>query len=1145
MRVVMRSVVILIFVAGSAWALPNTFVQEGLLTDAQNRPLNGNYSIGLKLYASAEGNDVLFEETHAAVPIVNGYYAVQVGSEAGLPMDTFERAEVYLGMTVDGGRELAPRIGVTFVPAAMFARNALNVSGAITPLSVSVGGNVVIDEQGNWVGAPTGLRGPKGDDGANGANGAPGVDGLAGPEGIRGERGPAGGDGGDGSPDTPEQVLAKMLEVDGAGSGLIADSVDGLQANQFMRSDTDTGTTGSVQVAGKMTSDSVETKTVRVNNARGQTGISILGNVKLTDNDILGVQRFNFNDAGPDGRIDWSGTQARIYVAPMDDANADGVLRLQNDDGIALESNVLATGDMTVSGALAVGAPTGSTKLFVQDDSAVSTGATIRNHRADTNSRPFIKLEGITPRAQGATGKIQLRTGAEAGGADTRNEGALEFLVSTGGAGSERSAMMIQHNGEVGVGVADPLGKFHVANVDARSKPSIISGSVPGLYLFDTEKSNGEIRYASFMIEADGSKLYIGSRSSANAGTPGSGSRSVTITENGFMGLNTRSPSERLHVKGNAIIDGNLQVTGDLLGADGQPVSGGGAELPSGNLAAYLNFNAGSGDVIADSSGNQNNFSFANGATWTTDGVRGSAVKFDGNDDYIYRDNTGWNGYFTISLWIKTGSSSGYWTSESNPGPGDCIRLRGGFVNNKANFWFWDNSNAPAERSITGVTSITDNKWHHIAVTLDKDADRLRLFVDGVQENSITTEGNDRAHSRLWVGGIHGGCAGNHTINGSIDEYRLYHRALGADEIRTLYEAANDSNAIYVRPDGNVGIGTESPDALLDVAGALQAETIQADLVNAGRVSTKEFDVGDVSEATAGRVSAAAVQSREREIANFTLNDHHWSGSNGFFVEAFSRYYDSGYVKYYIDTGYRSIDARKIETHGDLGTRFGLRIVKGDRLADRGGHPEYRYHVYGQASHYSQWNVVVRTGSTNLVTGRNAERDGEVAVLESSDHRNIDDMTNNSYESNIRGDLNVSGTLTAKNLNVQGSLTAESLTVNGAVQHAKSAMNAARSICYSALTGTGNHSIIMVPLPNNGTNLDDHCHARINGGWHASGIAKSNYYYQNCGGGVDNDSYGGGYTSFTSEAYFEANPANFTSCNASNAFICCSPFFAN
>ena len=88
----------------------------------------------------------------------------------------------------------------------------------------------------------------------------------------------------------------------------------------------------------------------------------------------------------------------------------------------------------------------------------------------------------------------------------------------------------------------------------------------------------------------------------------------------------------------------------------------------------------------------------------------------------------------------------------------------------------------------------------------------------------------------------------------------------------------------------------------------------------------------------------------------------------------------------------------------------------------------------------------------------------------------------------------------------------------------------------------------MVSLPGPDTNLDAECHDKINGSWHAGGVSKSNYWYQNCGN-IDNDSYGGGYTSFTEEAYFE-NPTNqgndtFASCGPTNAFICCSPQFPN
>ena len=63
----------------------------------------------------------------------------------------------------------------------------------------------------------------------------------AGPAGAKGDVGPQGakGDKGDpganGSPDTPQQVLAKLEQVDGSGSGLDADTVDGTDATVLLQ----------------------------------------------------------------------------------------------------------------------------------------------------------------------------------------------------------------------------------------------------------------------------------------------------------------------------------------------------------------------------------------------------------------------------------------------------------------------------------------------------------------------------------------------------------------------------------------------------------------------------------------------------------------------------------------------------------------------------------------------------------------------------------------------------------------------------------------------------------------------------------------------------------------------------------------------
>ena len=90
-----------------------------------------------------------------------------------------------------------------------------------------------------------GPQGPQGIQGQTGATGASGADStVAGPTGPTGPAGadstvagPQGPAGTNGSPDTAAQVLAKVITVDGTGSGLDADLLDGVHASSFLRSD--------------------------------------------------------------------------------------------------------------------------------------------------------------------------------------------------------------------------------------------------------------------------------------------------------------------------------------------------------------------------------------------------------------------------------------------------------------------------------------------------------------------------------------------------------------------------------------------------------------------------------------------------------------------------------------------------------------------------------------------------------------------------------------------------------------------------------------------------------------------------------------------------------------------------------------------
>jgi len=197
----------------AAWALSDHFVQEGVFLDGNGAVIEGDHTLHVRLWDRLAGGQVLLDETHEDVPFFEGYYAIAIGSLDDIDPAIF-RGDVFLGIALDDGDELRPRTRLTKVPGAFVADVALDVLGDIHPSSVSIGERAVIDSDGEWVGPPGNLRGP---------------------EGPQGPPGPPGQAGGDGSPDTPQQVRDKLRQVDGAGSGIDADLLDGVSSDQFVR----------------------------------------------------------------------------------------------------------------------------------------------------------------------------------------------------------------------------------------------------------------------------------------------------------------------------------------------------------------------------------------------------------------------------------------------------------------------------------------------------------------------------------------------------------------------------------------------------------------------------------------------------------------------------------------------------------------------------------------------------------------------------------------------------------------------------------------------------------------------------------------------------------------------------------------------
>ncbi len=214
-------------------------------------------------------------------------------------------------------------------------------------------------------------------------------------------------------------------------------------------------------------------------------------------------------------------------------------------------------------------------------------------------------------------------------------------------------------------------------------------------------------------------------------------------------------------------------------------------------LVGYWSFNEGTGTQTGDASGNNNTGTLTNGPTWV-DGKRGKAVNFDGVNDY---NSVPQNGKFNISttafsvsLWVKddtayAGVSTSYhrfisWYDGTNN-----VQLGLAGASNPAStrqYYFFSGTAGDA-RQYTSISGGISLGWHHVMATYN--GTTYTIYVDGVasgggvgSQPSITPfTGNS---TTLYIG-QRGDNAG--WTNGSIDEVRIYNRALTSTEITNLY----------------------------------------------------------------------------------------------------------------------------------------------------------------------------------------------------------------------------------------------------------------------------------------------------------------------------------------------------------------------
>lgn len=106
--------------------IPQTVSYQGILTDPDGTVVpDDSYSLTFNLYTTTTGGSSIWSETQP-VDIANGLFYVILGSvnPLNLPFDQ----TYYLGITVEEGTELAPRIQMTAAAYSLKARTVADSS---------------------------------------------------------------------------------------------------------------------------------------------------------------------------------------------------------------------------------------------------------------------------------------------------------------------------------------------------------------------------------------------------------------------------------------------------------------------------------------------------------------------------------------------------------------------------------------------------------------------------------------------------------------------------------------------------------------------------------------------------------------------------------------------------------------------------------------------------------------------------------------------------------------------------------------------------------------------------------------------------------------------------------------------------------
>ena len=99
--------------------VPSLINYQGRLTDGSGQPVTGNRTMAVRIYDTASGGNMTYEETLGTVAVGNGTYSFQFGA-SGNGVVTVLSGQDYLALSVNGTEE-STRTRLLAVPYALKA----------------------------------------------------------------------------------------------------------------------------------------------------------------------------------------------------------------------------------------------------------------------------------------------------------------------------------------------------------------------------------------------------------------------------------------------------------------------------------------------------------------------------------------------------------------------------------------------------------------------------------------------------------------------------------------------------------------------------------------------------------------------------------------------------------------------------------------------------------------------------------------------------------------------------------------------------------------------------------------------------------------------------------------------------------------